>query len=406
MKHLLLITLLASMAYGNVSTTTQRVSYTGDGSDTTFDFSFPIEDTSDLLVYERVTSTGVETLQTETTHYSLSATNNDYSSGGTVTMVTAPAATKTLLLIRAMPITQETTLSDSGVLRLAALEAAYDKLTMLVQDATEKINRAILIPRTDSTSLTTEATNSVDRASTFLYWGSDGALSSSSSGITDATTVSTYGASLVDDANAPYARATLGFLNNTFWNAFIADANNTEAQSTLGMLDEDDMASDDAAHPASQQSIKAYIDQSIFSDVIDINAAEIKALSGSPYELVAAQGANTLIEFVSATLIMEYGSEVLAEPSAPDDLAIEYNDGTGTQIITWDTTGFITNNADTMEIVNSASVGGGASAIPAATNVNKNIALINTGTDYTGNASDDTTLRVYVTYRVHTALGL
>jgi len=406
MKRLLPILLLISTVSASISTTTQRVSYTGDDSDTTFNFSFQIVDTSDLAVYLRVTATGVETLQTETTHYALSATNNDYSSGGTVTMVTAPASTETLLLIRTTPETQETTLSDSGILRLASMEDAFDKLTRMVQDHTETLARCLTIPKTDSTSLTTETGNSVARAGNYPYWDDSGNYSYASGVTASEVTVSAYGETLVDDADAATARATLGFLANTFWNAFIADANSTEAQSTLGMLDEDDMASDDASFPASQQSIKAYIDGSVLSALVELDADDIKALNGTPIELVAAQGANTLIEFVSATLIMEYGSEVLAEPAAPDDLAIEYNDGTGTQIATWDTTGFITNNADAMEIVNAASVGGGASAVPAATNVNKNIALINTGTDYTGNASGDTTIKVFVTYRVHTGLAL
>ena len=113
-----------------------------------------------------------------------------------------------------------------------------------------------------------------------------------------------------------------------------------------------------------------------------------------------------MIEFVSATLLLDYGSEVLAEPSAPDDLAIEYDNGTGQQIITWDTTGFITSNADCLEILNAQNVTGGATAITAAANVNKNICLINTGGEYTGNASNDTAIRVTVTYRVHNDLSL
>ena len=142
------------------------------------------------------------------------------------------------------------------------------------------------------------------------------------------------------------------------------------------------------------------------TDTIDITSAQIKALVGTPKELVAAPGAGKLIEFVSAVLLLDYGSEVFAEPSPPDDLAIEYDDGTGQQVITWDTTGFIENNADCMEIVNSASVGGGAAAITTAANVNKNLVLINTGGDYTGNASNDTAIRVIVTYRIHTSLSL
>lgn len=139
---------------------------------------------------------------------------------------------------------------------------------------------------------------------------------------------------------------------------------------------------------------------------VDIPATEIKDLVATPKELVAAQGAGTLIEVLSCVLFLDYGSEVLAEPSAPDDLALEYDDGSGEQITTWDTTGFITSSADAMEIVVCGSLGGGASAITTAANVNKNVVLINTGTDYTGNASDDTAIRAVTTYRVYDKLGL
>jgi hypothetical protein len=134
---------------------------------------------------------------------------------------------------------------------------------------------------------------------------------------------------------------------------------------------------------------------------VELTNADIKALAATPKELVAAPGADKVIEFVSLVLVLDYGSEVLAEPSAPDDLAVEYDDGTGTQIATWDTTGFITASADTMELVNSADI----AAVATATNANKNLVLINTGGEYTGNASNDSTVTAIVSYRVHT-LGL
>ena len=146
-------------------------------------------------------------------------------------------------------------------------------------------------------------------------------------------------------------------------------------------------------------------DSTLKTDTVEITNAQIKAIAATPKELVAAPGADKLVEVLSAVLILDYGSEVLAEPSAPDDLALEYDNGTGTQIATWDTTGFITASADAMEIVAAGSVGGAGSAIGAATNVNKNVVLINTGGEYTGNASNDTTITVKITYRVHT-LGL
>jgi hypothetical protein len=140
--------------------------------------------------------------------------------------------------------------------------------------------------------------------------------------------------------------------------------------------------------------------------VVNLTSSEIKALAATPKELVAAPGAGKLIEFISALFILNYGSEVLAEPSAPDDLAIEYDNGDGQQIVTWDTTGFITSSEDAMEIIYSSGVSGGASAVMTAANVNKNIALINTGGEYTGNASGDTTMKVFVTYRLYENLGI
>jgi len=139
----------------------------------------------------------------------------------------------------------------------------------------------------------------------------------------------------------------------------------------------------------------------VYTEATDLTNVNIKALVGTPIELVAAQGADTLIEVISAVLTLNYGTNALTEPSNPDDLAIEYDGGSGAQIITWDTTAFITAAADTIEQVNVASI------VPftKASNVNKNVVLINTGTDYTGNAGANTTMRVIVTYRLHTSLG-
>jgi len=158
-----------------ITDATNKVTHTADGSTTAFAFTFPIVDTSDLKVVERVTSTGVETVMTETTHYTVSAPNNDYSSGGTVTAVTAPASGRTWTIIRDMPANQEATLEDSGVLRLAAIEDALDKLTMIVQDLEERVGRCLQFPRSETTSA--ELEDSVTRASTTLGFDSSGDLS-------------------------------------------------------------------------------------------------------------------------------------------------------------------------------------------------------------------------------------
>ena len=123
------------------------------------------------------------------------------------------------------------------------------------------------------------------------------------------------------------------------------------------------------------------------------------AWAGKPIELIAAPGAGQLVEVVSAVLVLDYGTAAYVETDAPDDLALEYDGGTGTQIATWDSTAFATATADTIEQVNATSI----AAYGATTNVNKNVVLTNTGADWT---TGDSPVRVIVNYRIHSDLDL
>lgn len=135
----------------------------------------------------------------------------------------------------------------------------------------------------------------------------------------------------------------------------------------------------------------------IYEKRVELTNAEIKALRASPKELVEAPGAGKLIEFVSAVLFMDYGSEVLTEST--DNLAIEYDDGTGEPVCTTiETTGFLTASADQIMIAVPIVLAGTVTALA---NVNKNLVLINTGDgEIAGNASADTTMMVQISYRI------
>lgn len=170
----LCLAVLLACAYGSVSDATNKVTYTGNGSTTELTFTFPIVDTTDMVVILRTISTGAETVLTETTHYALSATNNDYSSGGTVTTVTAYSSAYTITLMRDVPVSQGATLQDSGVLRLATLEDALDRLTLQVQDLEEELGRCLKFPRSETN--TSELKDSVTRASTTLGFDASGDL--------------------------------------------------------------------------------------------------------------------------------------------------------------------------------------------------------------------------------------
>ena len=80
-----------------ISSTTIKNSYAGNGSTTAFTFSYYIIAEDDLEVLIR-SSNGTETLQTLTTNYTVTGVQNN--SGGTVTMVTAPATGETLVIRR------------------------------------------------------------------------------------------------------------------------------------------------------------------------------------------------------------------------------------------------------------------------------------------------------------------
>ena len=137
-------------------------------------------------------------------------------------------------------------------------------------------------------------------------------------------------------------------------------------------------------------------DSFIYTDTVACNNACIKGLRAGPKELVAAPGANKFIEFVNAVLILNYGANVLTESA--DNMVIEY--ATSGQDITAaiEATGFIDAAADQMAFV----VPAGIATVAAANVSNKAIQLFNTGDgEYAGNAGNDTTMAIKVSYRIH-----
>lgn len=130
---------------------------------------------------------------------------------------------------------------------------------------------------------------------------------------------------------------------------------------------------------------------------VTLTNAEIKALRATPKTLVAAQGANKVIEFVSAVIKLVAGTNVLTETA--DNMAVKYNDGSGAAISqTIESTGFIDQTANT--VTNALPKIDTIAALSAA--ANKAIVLHNTGDgEFGGNAANDATMVVKVAYRVH-----
>ena len=160
--------------------------------------------------------------------------------------------------------------------------------------------------------------------------------------------------------------------------------------------------------PANRANIGWYIDNQIggeddrftgriYEKIITLTNAQLKALKTTAIELVAAPGVGKFIEFVSAVLHFETGSEVLTESG--DNIIIEYDDGTGAAVCTTiESTGFITAATDQIMLA-IALVLAGTTTVSSV--VNKNLALLSDDDDFAGNASADAVMKVKVTYRIH-----
>jgi len=126
------------------------------------------------------------------------------------------------------------------------------------------------------------------------------------------------------------------------------------------------------------------------------NNACVKALRGSPKELIATPGAGYYIELLSAQLILDYGTNVLAETT--DNLVIEYGTSGQDATAAIEMTGFIDAAADQMAFILPQTI----ATVPAANVANNNLRLFNTGDgEFSGNAGNDTTMTIKIAYRVH-----
>lgn len=123
-----------------LSTTTPQIEYTMNGSTLAFDFAFKMWQTTveDEIVVVYQEGESDEATLTVTTDYVLSAANNDYSSGGTVTLNTGSAYItngKTLLIKSAVPRSQTVDLQIGGPLNTDFLEQILDRMTRMISEA-------------------------------------------------------------------------------------------------------------------------------------------------------------------------------------------------------------------------------------------------------------------------------
>ena len=192
-----------------LSASAQVSRQSGNGSTTTFAWSFTVWAASEVLVYVR-SSAGVDTLKTLTTHYTLSPVSYPATSGNVV-FLTAPASGETVIIVRSQALSQALDLVNADPLDSALLEKRLDIIVGQIQNLSERIDRKVGFSVGSSLASIYLSPPTSGNDGDCVTWddGAEGFVYSASTDL-DVTLVSSFMSSLLDDANSAAARVTLG----------------------------------------------------------------------------------------------------------------------------------------------------------------------------------------------------
>ncbi len=207
-----------------ITTTTIKNSYSGDGSQDTFAYTFKISADADMQVIIR-SSTGSETVKTLTTHYTV--TGAGVVTGGNVVFTTGniPTSTETVVLRRATTQTQTLDLVENDPFTADSVESAFDKNLATIQELQEEVNRSFKVSRTNTISSSEFTDSATSRASKTLGFDSSG----------DLTTVADFLPAGGDSAMFQYSTTTT---DSDPGDGFLRLNNGTIASATIAYIDD------------------------------------------------------------------------------------------------------------------------------------------------------------------------
>ena len=159
-----------------VSSTSTVVSYTGNGSTTSFAVTFPLQGTgsaAELEVVQRTILTGAEAVLSYTTHYTVTGGSG---STGTVVMASAPANTVQIHIRRTTTRTQTVDYTANDPFPADTHELALDRLAMSVQEIEEELDRSFKVSRTNSITTAEFTESAAARANKLMAFDASGNL--------------------------------------------------------------------------------------------------------------------------------------------------------------------------------------------------------------------------------------
>lgn len=167
--------LIAATGFATLSPTYEPAQYDANGSTTAFPVTWSFFDTSDVIVYV-TDSDGDTTILTEGSgagKFTVTAPNNDYSDGATITTGTTYPSGTSITIERSVAYGQDLDIVGDFIPG-DPLETALDKIAAQNQQVKEEIGRTLTIPVTDPSGLTNEFPSAENRAGKIASFDSNG----------------------------------------------------------------------------------------------------------------------------------------------------------------------------------------------------------------------------------------
>ena len=160
----------------------RRVQYTGNGTAGPFSFSFQVNANTEIKVYVG------STLKTITTHYTVSLTS---SGAGSISFTSGnhPTSSQTITIVSAVGLARSSVYTTGGPLTATALEADFDTNIMILQQSSQKVDRALAAPEYDATSIDMTLPTKDDRKGKYLAFNSTSGNPEVGPSTTDVTTL-------------------------------------------------------------------------------------------------------------------------------------------------------------------------------------------------------------------------
>lgn len=153
-----------------VQSTFSRISQNGNGVVTEFPVSFIFFDSGDLRVF-LVSAEGHSTLLQQGSDYVVSGGDGN---AGSITLTTAPGTGERVVIERQIPATQPVKYITGGAFPAETHERALDRLTLLVQQLKDELDRSLSLPAT--TQSQADLTLPEPETGKFLGFGDNGQL--------------------------------------------------------------------------------------------------------------------------------------------------------------------------------------------------------------------------------------